>query len=180
MVGHCYSDPTNRFWKYLHHGGLTPDRILPSVEDQSLPAKYSLGTTNLLSRPTLNQSELSEQELLDGVKSLEEKIGRFKPEAVCIVGKKIWESIYCVKMGVKKFPKVRGWEYGWQEGMAIGKKEGEGGEGEGWQGARVFVVPSTSGLVTMPQREMKAQWEVLGDWVNRRREARGIKVPLAP
>lgn len=110
---------------------------------------------------------------------LEDKIRRWRPEAVCIVGKGIWESVYRTRYGGRLGG--RGWEYGWQEGEWLGGVEGEGGEGEGegsWQGARVFVVPSTSGLVTINQEKMRGIWKVLGDWVAERRAERGLVVPV--
>jgi len=139
-----------------------------SLEDQTLPGKYSLGLTNLVSRPTNDQAELSKKEMDDSVPELEDKIRKYKPEAACIVGKGIWDSIYRARHG-KKIP-TKGFEYGWQEGEWLGKEDG-------WQGARVFVSPSTSGLVTINQEKMRGFWKVLGDWVNERRKERGIKVP---
>ena len=169
-----YSNKTNRFWRYLHSGGLTPDRMLPSIEDQTLPATYSLGTTNLVSRPTNDQGELSKKEMDDSVPEVEDKIRKFRPVAVCIVGKGIWESIYRARHG-EKVPK--NFKYGWQaEEERLGKVEG-GEDGEDWAGARVFVAPSTSGLVTIPQPVMQEHWKQLGDWVNERRRERGIVVP---
>ncbi|RPB23302.1 DNA glycosylase, partial [Terfezia boudieri ATCC MYA-4762] len=167
-VGHAYSNKTNRFWRYLNSSGLTPDRIVPSLEDQTLPGKYSLGLTNLVSRPTNDQAELSKKEMDDSVPELEGKIRKYKPEAACIVGKGIWDSIYRARHG-KKIP-TKGFEYGWQEGEWLGVEEG-------WQGAKVFVSPSTSGLVTINQEKMGGIWKVLGDWASERRKKRGIKVP---
>ncbi|KAF8425955.1 uracil-DNA glycosylase-like protein [Tirmania nivea] len=166
-VGHAYSNKTNRFWRYLNSSGLTPDRLVPSLEDQTLPGRYSLGLTNLVSRPTNDQAELSKKEMDDSVSELEDKIRKYKPEAACIVGKGIWDSIYRARHG-KKIP-TKGFEYGWQEGEWLGVEEG-------WQGARVFVSPSTSGLVTINQEKMGGIWKVLGDWVCERRQERGIKV----
>lgn len=166
-MGHAYSNKTNRFWRYLNSSGLTPDRIVPSLEDQTLPRKYSLGLTNLVSRPTNDQAELSKKEMDDSVPELEDKIRKYKPEAACIVGKGIWDSIYRARHG-KKIP-TKGFEYGWQEGERLGVEEG-------WQGARVFVSPSTSGLVTINQEKMGWIWKVLGDWACEKRKERGIKV----
>ena len=172
-----YSNKTNRFWRDLHSSGLTPDRILPSLEDQTLPVKYSLGLTNLVARPTNEQAELSKKEMDDSVLILEDKIRKFKPEAVCIVGKGIWDSIYR-KMHGQKIP-AKGFDYGWQEGELLGVI-GAGYKEEAWGGARVFVSPSTSGLVTIDQTVMAGIWKKLGDWANERRRERGIKVPGEP
>lgn len=147
------------------------------AEDRSLPALYSLGNTNIVARPTRNGAELSKQEMDDSVAVLEEKMRTFKPEAVCIVGKSIWESIWRVRHG--RAIKKEEFRYGWQdESEAIGKPDGlkEEGEEEGsWKGAKVFVTTTTSGLATNPtQAEKERIWRELGVWAEeRRREKAG-------
>lgn len=173
-VGHAYSAPSNHFWKLLHSSGLTPDRICPSTEDIHLPRKYSLGNTNLVARATLNQAELSRDEMDDRVELTEDKIRRWKPESVCIVGKGIWESIYRAKNNGAKIPKGK-FDWGWQSDE---DRFGADVEEEGYAGARVFVVPSTSGLVAGYSMQFKKDiWGVLGDWVQMRRKERGETAP---
>ncbi|RPA97557.1 DNA glycosylase, partial [Choiromyces venosus 120613-1] len=172
-AGHAYSAPSNHFWKLLHSSGLTPDRVCPSTEDIHLPRKYSLGNTNLVARATLNQAELSKEEMDDRVELTEEKIRRWKPESVCIVGKGIWESIYRAKNNGAKIPKGK-FVWGWQ---SDGDRFGAEPE-EGYAGARVFVVPSTSGLVAGYSMQFKKDiWKVLGDWVQMRRGERRETAP---
>ncbi|KFZ15371.1 hypothetical protein V501_02735 [Pseudogymnoascus sp. VKM F-4519 (FW-2642)] len=168
--GHAYSHPSNRFWKLLYSSGLTT-RLMKPAEDRSLPALYGLGNTNIVARPTRNGAELSKQEMDDSVAVLEEKMRNFKPEAVCIVGKSIWESIWRVRHG--RAIKKEEFRYGWQdESEAIGKPDGlkeEGEEGE-WKGAKVFVTTTTSGLAATPtQAEKERIWRELGVWVEKRR-----------
>jgi thymine-DNA glycosylase len=89
------------------------------------------------------------------------------------VGKSIWESIWRVKHG-KKIGKDE-FRYGWQE-------ESESmGESEGWEGTKVFVACSTSGLsASLLPAEKERIWRELGVWVERRREERaGIKIEEA-
>ncbi|CUS15133.1 unnamed protein product [Tuber aestivum] len=172
-VGHAYSAPSNHFWKLLHSSGLTPDRVCPSTEDIHLPRKYSLGNTNLVARATLNQAELSKDEMDGRVELTEEKIRRWKPESVCIVGKGIWESIYRAKNNGAKIPKDK-FVWGWQSDENRFGVDAE----EGYPGARVFVVPSTSGLVAGYSMQFKKDiWKVLGDWVQMRRKERGETAP---
>ncbi|OBT77258.1 hypothetical protein VF21_04110 [Pseudogymnoascus sp. 05NY08] len=169
--GHAYSHPSNRFWKLLYSSGLT-SRLMKPSEDRGLPRLYGLGNTNIVARPTRNGAELSKQEMDDSVAVLEDKMRAFKPEAVCIVGKSIWESIWRVRHG--RAIKKEEFRYGWQdEGEAMGKLDGlmeEGEEGEGgWKGARVFVATTTSGLATNPtQAEKEKIWRELGVWVEKR------------
>jgi TDG/mug DNA glycosylase family protein len=136
-------------------------------EDGTLPEKYDLGNTNIVSRPTRNGSELSKGEMDASVQVLEEKIERCKPEAVCVVGKSIWESIWRTKRG--KGIRKEEFRYGWQdEGERLGRTEE-------WEGARVFVASSTSGLAaTLPVSEKERIWNELGVWVQERRKQRGI------
>lgn len=167
--GHAYAHPSNLFWKLLHSSGCTTRRLHPS-EDGSLPRLFSLGNTNIVARPTRNGSELSKREMDDSVHVLEEKIKKWKPESVCVVGKSIWESVWRVRHG--KALSNEEFRYGWQE-------EGERmGKCEGWEGARVFVACSTSGLAaSLLPAEKERIWRELGVWVEKRREERdGVKI----
>ena len=126
-----------------------------------------------MSRPTKDAAELSKSEMDEGVAILEEKVRKWRPESVAIVGKGIWESIWRVRHG-KKCGKDD-FRYGWQDdsermGVVV---EDEGGEG--WAGARVFVATTTSGLAAgMRPREKEEVWRGLGEWVRQRRMEKGI------
>ncbi|TGZ83103.1 DNA glycosylase [Ascodesmis nigricans] len=178
-VGHAYASPTNRFWPLLHESGLTPDRQLRPTEDLKLPELYNYGNTNLVSRPTRDQAELSKTEMEDGTPILEAKLKKWKPESVLIVGKGIWESIWKHKTG-KKLTKEQ-FAFGWQK-MRLGVTE-EGEEVDGmkmgkWEGARVFVGISTSGLVAGYSKQEKLKlFKELADWVDERRKERGETAP---
>lgn len=125
-----------------------------------------------MSRPTKDAAELSNSEMDEGVAILEEKIRKYRPESVAIVGKGIWESIWRVRHG-KKCGKDD-FRYGWQdEGERMGVVEAE--DGEGWLGARVFVATTTSGLAAgMRPHEKEEVWRGLGEWVKQRRIEKGI------
>lgn len=165
-TGHAYAHPTNHFWPLLHKSGITPIRRQPS-DTPRLPELYSLGNTNIVSRPSKDGSSLSKQEMWDGVPVLEEKIKSFKPEAVCIVGKSIWQAIWRVKKGSNL--KEKDFHYGWQS------KDLNMGRTKGWEGAKVFVATTTSGLAaTLRPAEKEAIWEPLGEWVKKRRQERGL------
>lgn len=167
-AGHAYAHPSNHFWKLLHASGLTERRLSPT-EDRSLPAKYCMGNTNIVSRPSKNAAELSKEEMVAGAGDLEAKFREFRPEAVCIVGKGIWEAIWKYRMG--RAIRKEEFRYGWQdEGMNMGKVEEEG-----WGGSRVFVTTSTSGLAAgLKPAEKEAIWKPFGAWVQKRREERGF------
>ncbi|KJZ71529.1 hypothetical protein HIM_09067 [Hirsutella minnesotensis 3608] len=163
-TGHAYAHPSNLFWKLLFSSGITP-RPCRADEDREMPALYSLGNTNIVSRPSRNGAELSKREMDEGVCVLEEKARTWRPETMCVVGKSIWESIWRVRHGR---PVGAAFRYGWQdESENLGAIEGE------WPGARVFVASSTSGLAaSLSPAEKQAIWAPLGAWVQKRRAER--------
>ncbi|KAI1326181.1 DNA glycosylase [Xylariaceae sp. FL0255] len=193
-TGHAYAHPSNLFWKLLYSSGLTPVPCKPE-EDVTLPARFSLGNTNIVARPSRNGAELSKSEMDDGVAVLEEKCRRWKPEVVCVVGKSIWESIFRVRRG-RNMNKSDGFTYGWQEGERMGvipsaddaddeeevliKEENGNGDDttanrEPWEGSKIFVATSTSGLAaTLRPEEKERIWKVLGDWCVQRRKQRAL------
>jgi len=174
-AGHAYAHPSNLFWKLLHSSGCTDRRLAPS-EDVDLPRLYSMGNTNIVSRPSKDAAELSKDEMVEGAAVLEEKIGVWRPEAVCIVGKQIWEMIWRHKKG--RVMKKDEFKYGWQhEEDNMGQSEEDG-----WKGSRVFVATSTSGLAaSLRPAEKEAIWKVFGEWVKTRRQERsGISSDFGP
>ena len=163
-AGHAYAHPSNSFWKMLHVSGLTDRRLRPE-EDVTLPEKYQLGNTNIVSRPSKDAAELSKEEQAAGTPILEEKFAKWRPEAVCIVGKGIWESIWRWRHG-RGFKKGE-FEFGWQSASQ------NMGKCKGWKGARVYVTPSTSGLAaSLRPHEKEALWKPFGEWVVQRRKER--------
>ena len=161
-AGHAYAHPSNLFWKLLHTSGLTDRRCAPE-EDVDMPRLYAMGNTNIVERPSKDAAELSKGEMEDGARVLESKMRMWKPEAVCVVGKGIWEAIVRARRG-------RGlgkdFQYGWQD-----EQENMGKTTENdWVGAKVFVATSTSGLSVSTRRtEKEAIWRPFGEWVRKRR-----------
>jgi mismatch-specific thymine-DNA glycosylase len=176
-AGHAYAHPSNHFWKLLHASGLTDRRLKPE-EDRSLPDLYCMGNTNIVERPSKDAAELSKEEMAAGTASLDAKFLKYKPEAVCIVGKGIWESIWRYRYG-KNMSKAD-FSYGWQDekhnmGKAMDGEEELDRNGEVWKGARVFVTTSTSGLAaSLKPAEKEAIWKPFGEWVQKRRAERGF------
>ncbi|OOG00521.1 hypothetical protein ASPCADRAFT_511501 [Aspergillus carbonarius ITEM 5010] len=161
-TGYAYAHPSNLFWKLLHWSGITPIRHPPS-DTYRLPELYNIGNTNIVERPTRDASMLSKAEMDAGVPVLEAKVAAMRPEVVCLVGKSIWEAVWRVRRG--RGIKKEEFRYGWQgEGENMGRVEG-------WEGARVFVATTTSGLAAgMSLGEKREVWEELGRWVTSRRE----------
>jgi mismatch-specific thymine-DNA glycosylase len=174
-AGHAYAHPSNLFWKLLHSSGLTDRRLKPE-EDRSLPALYCMGNTNIVERPSKDAAELSKEEMAAGTASLDAKFLKYKPEAVCIVGKGIWEAIWRYRYG-KNMAK-KDFKYGWQDekhNMGRSEEEQLDAEGNTWDGSKVFVTTSTSGLAAnLKPAEKEAIWKPFGEWVQKRRNERGF------
>ena len=83
-VGHHFARPGNRFWRALHLAGFT-DRLLSPLEDE-LALGLGLGVTNLVARATASAQELSREELREGGKALVDKVARYTPGVVAVVG----------------------------------------------------------------------------------------------
>ncbi|KAL4875047.1 uracil-DNA glycosylase-like protein [Aspergillus karnatakaensis] len=165
-TGYAYAHPSNLFWKLLHSSGITALRHPPS-DTYRLPELYNVGNTNIVERPTRDASMLSKAEMDAGVPILEFKIADKRPEAVCLVGKSIWESVWRARKG--RGIKKEEFRYGWQD-------EAENmGRTEDWAGAPVFVATTTSGLAAgMSLAEKQSVWNELGAWVVKRREESGF------
>jgi TDG/mug DNA glycosylase family protein len=180
-TGHAYAHPTNHFWRLLDLSGVTP-RLCSPTEDRQMPTLYSLGLTNIVARPSRNGAELSKGEMDAGVAILEEKVRRWRPETVCVVGKSIWESLWRVRHG--RGIKASEFSYGWQDegenmGLLEGGRQREEEKEQGvvynadWKGARIFVATSTSGLAaTLKPKEKEEIWRQLGEWTEKRRAER--------
>lgn len=180
QTGHAYNHPSNLFWKLMYSSGVLPVRC-SAEEDRTLPARFNLGLTNIVSRPSRNGAELSKAEMDAGVDALEAKVRRWRPEVVVVVGKSIWESVWRVRHG-RAIAKDE-FRYGWQEdgeNMGVGDVDDEEREDgveyrDGWRGARVFVSSSTSGLAaTLSPAEKERIWRELGQWVEARRAGRDV------
>lgn len=161
----------------MYSSGVLPVPCTPQ-EDHTLPKRFSLGLTNIVERPSRNGAQLSKAEMDAGVPTLEEKVRRWRPEVICLVGKSIWESVWRVHHHGKALGKDfnRTFHYGWQdesENMGVGDAtviEDNVAYADDWKGARVFVASSTSGLAaTLSPAEKEIIWRELGVWVEKRR-----------
>lgn len=118
-VGHHFARPGNRFWKALHESGCT-ERLLSPFEDADLPAA-GIGITNVVERATAAAAELSTSELRQGVQCLEDKVARFRPAAVAVLGLQAYRTAFA------------------RRGAGIGPQP------EMMHGARLWLLPNPSG-----------------------------------
>ncbi|HHQ6572967.1 TPA: G/U mismatch-specific DNA glycosylase [Serratia fonticola] len=118
--GFPFANGSNRFWKVIHQAGFTDRQLAP---EQWLQLQDNgCGITALVTRPTVAASELSRDELRGGGEVLKEKILRYQPRALAILGKQAFSSAFGVRNAA----------WGRQE-MMLGKTE-------------VWVLPNPSGL----------------------------------
>jgi TDG/mug DNA glycosylase family protein len=119
-TGNHFARPGNRFWPSLHGAGFTPRLLHPSEKESFLRAGY--GLTNLVPRATAGADELSPAEFVAGRSRLARKVRRYRPRMVAFLG-----------MGAYRH--------------AFGQPKARLGEQpERFEGARVWVLPSPSGL----------------------------------
>lgn len=119
-TGLPFAHPANRFWKVIHQAGFT-DRQLKPEEAQHL-LDFRCGVTKLVDRPTVQANEVSREELHSGGRNLIDKIERYQPQALAILGKQAFEQGFS----------QRGVQWG-KQAMSIGTTQ-------------VWVLPNTSGL----------------------------------
>lgn len=119
-TGNHFARPGNRFWPALHAAGITPRLLHPSEQLLLLDAGY--GLTNLVARATAGAAELAPEEFVAGRRRLARKVRRFRPRMIAFLG-----------LGAYRH--------------AFGTPDAPLGEqGERFEGARVWVLPSPSGL----------------------------------
>ncbi|AZA98705.1 G/U mismatch-specific DNA glycosylase [Chryseobacterium joostei] len=118
--GHHFSGKSNRFWKVLHQSGFTPYEI-EAVNDTSI-LDFGYGLTTAVARATSRADELSKEEFNDALESFTNKIMEFQPQYIAFLGKAAY----------KAFSKKKEIQWGQQP--------------EDFCGAKVWVLPNTSGL----------------------------------
>jgi double-stranded uracil-DNA glycosylase len=119
-TGYHFARPGNRFWPALHAGGFTPRLLRPSEQAELLP--LGLGITNVVDRATAGAAELSPAEIREGGAALAAKVARLRPEWVAVLG----ITVYRTAFG--------------RPGARTGRQQ------ETLGGARLWVLPNTSGL----------------------------------
>uniref|UniRef100_A0A3Q2PUD4 G/T mismatch-specific thymine DNA glycosylase n=1 Tax=Fundulus heteroclitus TaxID=8078 RepID=A0A3Q2PUD4_FUNHE len=109
FIGRWFPGPGNHFWKCLYLSGFTEEQ-LNHMHDTTLPVKYKMGFTNMVSRATPGSKDLSSKELREGGKILVEKLKKYRPLIAVFNGKCIYE-MFCRELFGKKPQKL---EFGLQ------------------------------------------------------------------
>jgi len=133
--GYHFANANNRFWKVIYQAGFT-ERLLRPEEEQHL-LDTGCGITMLVERPTVEASELAKDELAQGGAALHEKILRYQPRALAVLGKQAFSRAF----GVSK--------------VSWGRQSQKIGETEVW------VLPNPSGLNRATLDELVASYREL-------------------
>jgi TDG/mug DNA glycosylase family protein len=119
-TGHHFARPGNRFWPALHLSGFTPRQFAPAEQEQLLG--LNLGITNVVARPSAKADELTIDEVKAGGIELAEKVERYSPQVLAVLGVTVYRA-------------------------AFGRKKAQvGPQTDLVGGARVWVLPNPSGL----------------------------------
>lgn len=119
---HYYGHPGNAFWRALSASTLVEGTVGPA-DDRALPARWGIGFTDVVKRVVTDSQQVGDAELRRAAPGLERRIGYARPRAVCFTSTRAFAAL---------FPG------GWTPG-AWGDQRRE------LAGARVWVMPSTSG-----------------------------------
>lgn len=130
-IGHHFGRPGNRFWPALFAAGFT-DRLLSPYDERELLAR-GYGITNVVPRATARADELTTEELLEGGRTMVEKIELYRPRIFAVLG----VGAYRVAMN--------------RRDAKVGRQEETIGE------TRLWVLPNPSGLNAHYQSDVLAQ-----------------------
>src|ERR1051325_11399324 len=83
-TGHHFARPGNRFWPTLYAAGFTTRLLAPHEEHELLARGY--GITNVVERATATANELSKEELIAGGRRLQQKVRRYRPRFLAVLG----------------------------------------------------------------------------------------------
>lgn len=88
--GRQFAGPGNYFWSLLHDAGFTPELLGPD-EDHLLP-RFGLGVTNIVSRASRGQDDLTWDEMAAGAARLKERLARWQPRVTVFLGKQVYRA----------------------------------------------------------------------------------------
>ena len=117
-IGHYYAGRGNQFWPLLYESRIVPEP-LESNDDRRI-VEFGIGLTDLVKRPTRGVEEIRREEFSEGRVLLAQKLVGIAPRVIAFNG----------KMAYQRFA-GRACRLGLQKEMLYG--------------AKVFVLPSTSG-----------------------------------
>jgi TDG/mug DNA glycosylase family protein len=144
-VGHYYAGRTNQFWPILYESGVVPEPF--DYHDDKRVIEFGIGLTDLVKRPTKEVEELRREDFAEGRIVLSQKLEEFSPHVIAFNGKIAYEqfSQRKCKFGIQK---------------------------ELLYGARVYVLPSSSGQNALGKGEKLKHFRKLAQLVSRTEKER--------
>ncbi len=130
-IGHHYAGHSNRFWKLLFDAGLIPSPM--TYRDDGRLLEYGYGLTNLVAKPTAGLHNLSQHDLLQGRHALLEKLIRYQPGLVALLGISVARTVLFLEGS--KFSRKSLVNYPIKPGL----------QPELLEDTRIFVLPNPSG-----------------------------------
>ncbi|KRE39345.1 DNA glycosylase [Janibacter sp. Soil728] len=125
-TGTHFAHPGNRFYPALALAGILERPISPSAgmtdEDRTHLRARGIGITNIVRRASARADELTAAELREGGERLRATVRAARPVVVAVAGITAYRSAFGVR------------------GARVGEQD------EGFEGARLWVVPNPSGL----------------------------------
>ncbi len=140
-VGHYYAGRGNQFWNFLFESGLVPERLGP--EDDHRLLQFGIGLTDVVKRWSNSSHSLRAADYHHGIPRLREKLKGAQAPVVAFNGKTAYErfSGHPAQLGLQR---------------------------RTVEGAKVFVLPSTSGRNgSLTRAEKLRYFRHLARWVRR-------------
>ncbi len=139
-VGHYYAGRGNQFWPLLYESGVLPEPL--EYRDDKRMIEFGIGMTDLVKRPTKGVEDLTRQDFAEGRVVLSQKLEECAPRVVAFHGKTTYEQFA-------------------QRRCHLGLQK------ESLYGARVYVLPSTSGKNAIGRAEKLRQFRGLAKLLTR-------------
>jgi double-stranded uracil-DNA glycosylase len=144
-AGHYYSGRGNQFWPILHKSGVVPEPL--EYRDDKRIIEFGIGLTDLVKKPTKGIEDLTRQDFAEGRIVLSQKLEEFAPRVIAFNGKSVYEQFAQRKC-----------KYGLQA--------------EHLYGARIYVLPSTSGQNAQEHKEKLLHFRKLAQLVRRTEQSK--------
>lgn len=145
-LGHNFAGPGNHFWRLLHDAGWTPRRYEP--HEEKLLLKDGIGITNVVSRATRGEDDLSWDELVAGGAELRKTVAELRPRVVALLGK----NVYRAYAGLRRSAAV---SWGWQAESVV-------------DGIPDYVAPNPSARSTISYEQRLAAYREIRERVRER------------
>lgn len=146
-TGHYYSGRNNTFWPVMHKSKVIPEPL--EYGDDRRIIEFGIGLTDLVKRPTRGVEELTREDFAEGRIVLSQKLEEYSPRIIAFNGKVVYEQFAQRKC-----------KFGLQKELLYG--------------ARVFVLPSSSGQNTGGHSERLLHFRKLAQLIRRTEKAREI------